>query len=191
MQTSSFTALTLYCSQKLDAPCLLPLLPEGTIMVENLDDILPHRRAILITHDQSSARSASQWVSEQPKFRHTQIMLILPDGQSRLNPPCTHQHRPLSIKFIQQFLHRSRALPPLATSLKLTEIETSLVEQLYVANASVAHETLMQNVWGHTADLETHTLETHLYRLRKKLEKTSLSIITDEGSYQLLLSSTK
>ena len=191
MQTSSLTPITLYCSQREDIACLLPLLPTDSIAVDNLENIPDHRRAILVTHEQSSARKASQWISKQMAYRHSQLMLILPTGESRLSPLCMHQHRPLHFNIIHQFLNASRALPDIPPSLKLTEIETSLIEQLHIADESVTHDILMQNIWGHKTELDTHTLETHLYRLRKKLEKTDIFITTNEGSYQLVLSSNK
>ena len=191
MQTSSLTPITLYCSDEQDAPSLLPQLPAGSISTTQQAEIASHWRTILITHDTSSARQASQWIEQQPPHRHAQMLLILPEGESRLNPPCRMQHRPFKLNHLTRFLHASRALPALPESLKLTEIETSLIEQLHIASEAVSHETLMHNVWGHKTELDTHTLETHLYRLRKKLEKTELSITTEEGSYQLHLSSHK
>ncbi len=52
----------------------------------------------------------------------------------------------------------------------LTEKETSLLSYLANAKTEVSREVLLEAVWGYTNDLETHTLETHLYRLRQKLE---------------------
>lgn len=158
---------------------------------ENLQDMPNYRLAILVTHDQTSARETNQWVSQQADYRQAQIMLILPQGESRLEPVCAHTHRPFHLNILQRFMAASRALPNLPSSIKLTEIETKLMEQLHVAGEAVTHDSLMQNVWGYSNDLDTHTLETHLYRLRKKLGKTGFSIITEEGSYQLVLSSSK
>ncbi|MDG1287308.1 MAG: winged helix-turn-helix domain-containing protein [Rickettsiales bacterium] len=188
MQTSSLTPVTLYSTQKSKAQHLLPLLPEGSIEVGHYAEIAANRRSLLITHDQSSARDANKWVNEQPPHRHAQIFLLLPEGESRLTPVCAYRHQPTHLNQILQFLNSSRALPALPETLKLTEIETSLIEQLHIADAAVSHEILMQNVWGHQTELDTHTLETHLYRLRKKLDETELQIATEDSSYQLLSS---
>lgn len=189
MQTSVLTPVTVYSSQPSEAEILLPLLPEGSIATHELGEIAPNRRAILLTHDQSSARDATHWIEAQPEFRHRQLFLLLPPGESRLNPPCAYRHRPAHLNQILQFLTSSRALPALPDSLSLTEIESSLIEQLHVSGEPVPHQKLMQQVWGHNTELDTHTLETHLYRLRKKLEETPLKIITEDGQYQLLTAS--
>ena len=54
-------------------------------------------------------------------------------------------------------------------SLKLTQRETEIVIYLNNANKNISIQDLQKNVWGHTSDLETHTVETHIYRLRKKI----------------------
>ena len=56
--------------------------------------------------------------------------------------------------------------------IKLTEKESHII--LYIANSTkpVSIEDLQSNVWGYHSDLETHTVETHVYRLRKKISAT-------------------
>ena len=56
-------------------------------------------------------------------------------------------------------------------SLKLTEKEISSIIYLSNAKKSVKVNELQSNVWGYHTDLETHTVETHIYRLRKKIFK--------------------
>ena len=53
--------------------------------------------------------------------------------------------------------------------IKLTEKECNII--LYISNSSkpVSIEDLQTNVWGYHSDLDTHTVETHIYRLRKKI----------------------
>ncbi len=189
MQTSSFIPVVIFSAEPEEAECFLPLLPEGCEVVTALEDIPSHLRTVLITQEQSSARLASEWVAQQPKYRHSQLFLLLPQGQSRLNPPCIYKHLPVHVNSLLKFVQASRTLPDVSELPKLTEIETNLLEQLHSANEAVAHETLMQRLWGHEKTLETHTLETHLYRLRKKLENSAFSIETENASYQLLSSS--
>ena len=52
--------------------------------------------------------------------------------------------------------------------LKLTEKEIEII--LYLNNKKIKHNVsdLQKNIWGYSADMETHTVETHIYRLRKK-----------------------
>jgi len=53
--------------------------------------------------------------------------------------------------------------------LKLTEKEIEII--LYLNNKKNKHDVLglQKNIWGYSADIETHTVETHIYRLRKKI----------------------
>jgi hypothetical protein len=54
-------------------------------------------------------------------------------------------------------------------NLKLTEKEIEII--LYLNNTKIKHnvEDLQKNIWGYSSDMETHTVETHIYRLRKKI----------------------
>ena len=55
--------------------------------------------------------------------------------------------------------------------IRLTEKETAILKRLVrVRPAAVAKEQLLGEVWGYTAGVDTHTLETHIYRLRRKIE---------------------
>ena len=53
--------------------------------------------------------------------------------------------------------------------LKLTEKEIEII--LYLNDKKIKHDVadLQKNIWGYSADMETHTVETHVYRLRKKI----------------------
>ena len=57
-------------------------------------------------------------------------------------------------------------------SLKLTEKEINLILFLVKEKIPKKVNDLQKNVWGYNNDLETHTVETHIYRLRKKIKKT-------------------
>ena len=52
----------------------------------------------------------------------------------------------------------------------MTEKETNILKHLHRSGATVARETLLHEVWGYNPAVTTHTLETHIYRLRQKLE---------------------
>ena len=54
----------------------------------------------------------------------------------------------------------------------LTERETNLILFLNNSLESVNISKLQKEVWGHSSELETHTVETHIYRLRKKIKET-------------------
>ena len=75
-------------------------------------------------------------------------------------------------------------------NLKLTEKETNLILYLAKINKPVNTKDLQKKIWGYNNNLETHTVETHVYRLRKKIfklfEDNNFIISTDRG-YELNL----
>lgn len=72
---------------------------------------------------------------------------------------------------------------------KLTEREVSIIRYLYKAKDKIVSKNeLLQNVWEYSSDVTTHTIETHIYRLRKKVEQNQAAqlIRTEEGGYCLI-----
>ena len=63
----------------------------------------------------------------------------------------------------------SRVISSKKNELKLTEREIDIILFLNEKKSPQNINTLQKEVWGHSADLETHTVETHIYRLRKKI----------------------
>jgi DNA-binding response OmpR family regulator len=55
------------------------------------------------------------------------------------------------------------------TKLKLTEKEINTISYLSKSNKPVSIDELQAKVWSYQSDIETHTVETHIYRLRKKI----------------------
>jgi DNA-binding response OmpR family regulator len=76
------------------------------------------------------------------------------------------------------------------SKLRLTEKETSILRYLYRAGERPAsRERLLQEVWGYNSGVTTHTLETHIYRLRQKIEKDTAApaiVVTAAGGYKLV-----
>ncbi len=74
--------------------------------------------------------------------------------------------------------------------IRLTEKETNILKYLYRANDSVVpRDELLHEVWGYNAGVTTHTLETHIYRLRQKIEPdptNSRILVTEPGGYRLV-----
>lgn len=74
--------------------------------------------------------------------------------------------------------------------IRLTEKETAILRYLYRSGASVVgRETLLQEVWGYNSGVTTHTLETHVYRLRQKIEadpSNARLLVTEAGGYKLV-----
>ncbi len=73
---------------------------------------------------------------------------------------------------------------------RLTEKETSILKYLFRAGDKVvAREVLLDEVWGYNAAVATHTLETHIYRLRQKIERdpsNAALLVTEPGGYRLV-----
>ncbi|MEM9030423.1 MAG: response regulator transcription factor [Pseudomonadota bacterium] len=73
---------------------------------------------------------------------------------------------------------------------RLTEKETSILKYLYRAGEKVVtRDVLLHEVWGYNAGVTTHTLETHIYRLRQKIEKDPSNaelLVTETGGYKLV-----
>lgn len=71
--------------------------------------------------------------------------------------------------------------------IRLTDKEAALLNCLHRHDAPVDRETLLREIWGYGDGVSTHTLETHIYRLRQKLETTGISFTIANGEgYKLL-----
>jgi DNA-binding response OmpR family regulator len=72
---------------------------------------------------------------------------------------------------------------------RLTDKETAILKYLYRAGEKVVgRDVLLDEVWGYNADVTTHTLETHVYRLRQKIEldpSNARILVTEPGGYRL------
>jgi DNA-binding response OmpR family regulator len=74
--------------------------------------------------------------------------------------------------------------------IRLTEKETAILKYLFRAGErATGRELLLNEVWGYNAGVTTHTLETHVYRLRQKIEQDPSKaeiLITEPGGYRLV-----
>ncbi|MFD2265393.1 response regulator transcription factor [Lacibacterium aquatile] len=111
--------------------------------------------------------------------------LCPPDAAAALEKPV---RIPALLEAVQKLLAKAERLPrnlgifqfapalrvlshPDGRSVRLTETETRLLDRLAAAGSEgLSRESLLTEVWGWRPDLETHTVETHLYRLRRKLK---------------------
>lgn len=76
------------------------------------------------------------------------------------------------------------------SKIRLTEKETAILRFLYRAGQRVVgRDVLLQEVWGYNSNVTTHTLETHIYRLRQKIEVDpgrARILVTESGGYRLV-----
>ena len=82
----------------------------------------------------------------------------------------------------------SREMQLNSKKLKLTEKEINTITYLIKKNEPVSINELQKNVWSYQSDIETHTVETHIYRLRKKISitfKNDEFIVSKKNGYQI------
>ena len=120
----------------------------------------PFRFAVLLARIRAQLRSHEQ--SEDAVFR--------------VGP---YEFRPAAKLLVDDRQHKIR----------LTEKETNILKYLYRAGEKpVSREELLAEVWGYNAGVTTHTLETHVYRLRQKIEPDAGGaklLLTETGGYRL------
>ncbi len=79
---------------------------------------------------------------------------------------------------------------PKGSKVRLTEKEASIIKYLYRAGEKVVtRDILLEEVWGYNSGVTTHTLETHVYRLRQKIERDPSNaeiLVTESGGYKLV-----
>ena len=79
---------------------------------------------------------------------------------------------------------------PEGGKIRLTDKETSILKYLYRQGPkTIGRDVLLKEVWGYNNRVTTHTLETHIYRLRQKIERDpshARLLVTDEGGYRLV-----
>ena len=71
---------------------------------------------------------------------------------------------------------------------RLTEKETNILKFLHASTGVVPRQALLHEVWGYGPKVATHTLETHIYRLRRKIEDDpghARILLTEDGGYRL------
>lgn len=73
--------------------------------------------------------------------------------------------------------------------IRLTEKEAAIIRYLYRSRSVVSRDILLEEVWGYNSGVTTHTLETHVYRLRQKIEpdpSNASLLVTESGGYKLV-----
>ena len=127
---------------------------------------------------------ANDYVTKPYKFA---VLLARIRAQLR-----SHEHSEGAVFRLGAYEFRPSAkmlLDPQARKIRLTEKETNILKYLYRAGEKpVSREELLAEVWGYNAGVTTHTLETHVYRLRQKIENDPANaklLLTEAGGYRL------
>lgn len=128
---------------------------------------------------------ASDYVTKPVRFR---VLLARVQAQCRqfeLSDDATFAIGPYLFKPSTKMLLRSDT----NRKLHLTGKETAILKYLYRAgDRAVPREILLEEVWGYNSSVTTHTLETHIYRLRQKIEPdpgAARMLVTEAAGYRL------
>lgn len=152
----------------------------------------------------------------QKNFPHIPMFVLLKNGEEKPQntPLVKYLNKPLSLYGFINDLRASINLANLSSAgnlrfndyelrplskeiysfkrqeaIKLTEKEVAIIQYLYKTDSrNVTKNELLQEVWCYNPDVTTHTIETHIYRLRQKVEHNGADepfIVTEEGGYQL------
>ena len=105
----------------------------------------------------------------------------------------THEHSEDAVFTVGQYSFRpseKQLIEEDGNKVRLTEKETAIMKYLYRAEQKIiGREELLEQVWGYNSGVTTHTLETHIYRLRQKIEKEPSNarlLVTEGGGYKLV-----
>ena len=118
-------------------------------------------------------------------LRLRDALMEIKDAFSRIE-----NERWLGADFLLSIRKKTLSQPSKNKEILLTDKETQLLEAIFLAGqAGIGKNALLKEIWGIEADLNTHTLETHIYRLRAKLKELSGSeiIVAIENGYKLKL----
>ena len=105
--------------------------------------------------------------------------------QHEQSEDATFQVGPYTFKPAQKLLEQEDG-----SKVRLTEKEAGIIRHLYRAERKVVgRDQLLAEVWGYNSGVTTHTLETHVYRLRQKIEpdpSNARLLVTESGGYKLM-----
>jgi DNA-binding response OmpR family regulator len=190
---SDGVAMALAAARPFDAIMLAVDLPDadGAVICSQLRDRGVHIPVILLAEHGGESEiirgldaGANDFMSAP--IRHAELRARL---RAQIRAYETSEEAVLRIGQFQ-FRPASRVLLNSATSerVRLTEKEAAVLKFLYRAEGPVSRHTLLHEVWGYNARATTHTVETHIYRLRRKIEPDAGRIavlINEDGGYSL------
>ena len=138
---------------------------------------------LLAAHENGALDAISERIAKPFRFVH---LLARLNAHASRHP--SHDQTPIRIG---PYLFRpgAKLLTDGGTrKIRLTEKEADILKFLHAAAVTVPRETLLHEVWGYNPAVTTHTLETHIYRLRRKIEENpgkAAILLTETGGYRL------
>lgn len=150
-------------------------------LVRQLRGAEPDVPIILLCASHDEARAGLAAGASDTLLRPFRLAALIAKLHTHLHCPGAQEDAGLVIGPYRFHPHAKSLTGP--RTIRLTEKETDILLYLHRARAMVARETLLHEVWGYNPAVTTHTLETHIYRLRRKIGAPVL--ITEEGGYRL------
>ncbi len=164
-----------------------------TVVLAEICDSFPEPQLIVLMPDDSSLKGVCQKLDSQKEILLKPIKVSdLLTAISRKIALQNSDGKDLKIANYG-FRRNEKVLINLDTKVRvrLTEKETDILWQLWQAPQNeLSRQKLLSDVWGYNDEISSHTLETHIYRLRKKIENSSSEasiLTTTENGYRLNL----
>lgn len=164
---------------------------DGTAAAQKL--ALEARRTIILTAPYAEAIEAAHMMGADALFTVPVRPGQIADRARTFLEPGAAARLPAAIDLkIYDFYPRENRVHHKLThkDLRLTDKERDILLTLHGAGGkAVSRQDLLDAVWAYAPDVETHTLETHIYRLRQKIEKDPAApeiVITDESGYKII-----
>jgi DNA-binding response OmpR family regulator len=155
---------------------------EGTALAGRLRDAGLSCPILLLTEGEETEAGAFETLAKP--FRFATLL-------ARIHALTTHHaaNGDAAVRIGPYTFHPSaKLLQAEGRKVRLTEKETNILKFLHASAGTVPRETLLHEVWGYGPAVATHTLETHIYRLRKKIEEDpgrAQILLTEGGGYRL------
>ena len=153
------------------------------INTDNIDEINNNKNYLIISTEKKLNFQNQIFIKEYPIDLYKLVEII---NINFLKNKFNQQNK---IKIGAYFINlNSRMMSKLDNKLSLTEKEAKTIIFLNKVSKPTSILDLQKNVWGHKSKLETHTVETHIYRLRKKIEKKfndKSFISSHKGGYKI------
>jgi len=168
----------------------LIVLDEAACTTSNLKILLDAKvqNKIIYLHSPTEKTATPGWVSESfiKPFRLGDLLARL---QSFQNSSLRDQYKPCTFG-PYKFEFESRQVTDTRSNavIRLTEKESQLLNALAQNETALDRESLLAAVWGYDNQIDTHTLETHIYQLRRKLDPEGEGhnwLVNEQGAYRL------